>query len=204
MVPSPIRLTMCPPASSSGGSTTWATRRSSLQRGVVTGPQRPGREPDEIGEDQVTSRLAGLPDTRSVSACQTCSAPRLTSRDAASRSSSRSATRAAARGPPTPAADSGSPKSGSPGSARRARRTRSMTPWTVVGPLQPPSGPETVVAEIGRRSISDRRIVPRTIRHPRRKRMWRPRAAITARAGSLTSRLVTKDPVTCGGSIAAG
>ena len=29
MMPSPIRLTMWPPASSSGGSTTWATRRSS-------------------------------------------------------------------------------------------------------------------------------------------------------------------------------
>ncbi|MDF1910509.1 hypothetical protein PXH80_34060, partial [Mycolicibacterium smegmatis] len=45
-------------------------------------PDHPARsdhdeKPTRSVNTRVTSRLAGLPDTRSVSACHTCSAPRL-------------------------------------------------------------------------------------------------------------------------------
>ena len=129
MVPSPIRLTMCPPASSRGGSMARATRRSSLS--VASSPARNDQLENSTRSVKtiVTSSLAGRRDTASVSACQTWRAPRLTSRDAPPRSpSSRPAARAAARGPPWPAVESGSPKSGSPGKPRRARRTSEIRP----------------------------------------------------------------------------
>ena len=84
---------------------------------VVAGLQRPRREADQVGEDQRHLGIRRPPRQPPRSAPATPAArSRLTSRDAASRSpSSRSAARAAARGPPSPAVDSGSPKSGSPG-----------------------------------------------------------------------------------------
>ena len=127
MTPSPIRLTMRPPVASNGGSITWATRRN--RRSVASSPAASdhSEKPTRSVNTSVTSGFAGRPDTRSVNACHTCNPARLTSRDAASWSSNRPAARAAARGPPTPAADSGSPKSGSPGSALRARLMKAMT-----------------------------------------------------------------------------
>ena len=130
---------MCPPASSSGGSTARATWRSRVERRLVTGLQRPRREADQVGEYQRhlwIRRAVGKP-PRSAPATP-AARPRLTSREAASRSpSSRSAARAAARGPPSPAVDSGSPNSGSPGSSRRARRMNATTPGLRFGVLQP-------------------------------------------------------------------
>ncbi len=129
MMPSPIRLTMCPPASSSGGSTARATWRSRVSAASSPACSDHVEKPTRSVNTSVTSGFAGRRDTASVSACHTCSTLKLTSRDAASRSpSSRSAARAAARGPPSPAVDSGSPNSGSPGNSRRARRRNATTP----------------------------------------------------------------------------
>ena len=50
ITPSPIRLTMWPPRSSIGGSIACGDPAQQLQGGVVAGPQRPGREADQIGE----------------------------------------------------------------------------------------------------------------------------------------------------------
>ena len=181
MTPSPIRLTMRPPVASSGGSITWATRRN--RRSVVSSPAASdhSEKPTRSVNTSVTSGFAGRPDTRSVSACHTCNPARLTSRDAASWSSNRPAARAAARGPPTPAADSGSPKSGSPGSALRARLMKAMTSglWLVFlsHASRPPSfspgrcAPARRVCSPGRCAPA-RRVVPRTIRHPQRHPRW--------------------------------
>src|SRR5690606_15310548 len=105
----PDPVAMPPPAASSGGSTTWATRRSS--RRVASSPafNAHDEKPTRSVKTRVTSGLAGRPEIRSVSACHTCSVARLTSRVAASRSSSRPAARATTLGPSPPATDSGSP-----------------------------------------------------------------------------------------------
>jgi len=135
MIPSPSRLTMCPPASSSGGSTACAACRNSVSAASSPACNDHAEKPTRSVKTSVTLGFAGRRETASVSACHTWSAPRLTSRDAASRSPSiRPAARAAARGPPSPAVDSRSPNSGSPGNARRARRISSTTPglWFVL------------------------------------------------------------------------
>ena len=127
MMPSPIRLTMWPPASSSGGSTACATRRSSFK--VASSPaQRPGREAHQVGEDQRHLAVGGpardpfgqcLPDLQ----CPQADFPR---RGVAVQQPVGGAGRGA--WPAIPAADNGSPNSGSPGRARRARLTKAMTP----------------------------------------------------------------------------
>ncbi len=122
MIPSPSRLTMCPPASRRGDSTARATCRSSVRVASSPACNDHVEKPTRSVNTNVTSGFAGRRETASVNACHTCSTLRPTSREAASRSrSSRSAARAAARGPPSPAVDNGSPNSGSPGNRRRAR-----------------------------------------------------------------------------------
>lgn len=97
------------------------TPRSNLNVASSPAVSDQSEKPTRSVKTRVTSRVAGRRVTPWVNACHTCSAAKLTSRVALSRSpSSRSAARAAASGAPNPVLDKRSPKCGSPGNARRA------------------------------------------------------------------------------------
>ena len=124
--PSPSRFTIRPRCASTAGSCAFATSRSSNSASSSPAASAHEENPTRSVNSRVSSLGCRPRPVRWIAACQTCRAPRASSWVArGSVSNNRSAIRATTAALSVPAAVSGSPKPGSPGSARRTRRRAS-------------------------------------------------------------------------------